>query len=175
MRRPLAIATLLLSVALVAVGGAAVAGVGPFQTPPDVRITDDHPSEPVLQPFEYDGRSAQPIDYVHVGTPSDGRPKPVGFVVVNAGPAREVPMSVGHSPTETNIVDRTVTMPENTTVVFLFHEAATYRVTVQTERGVGEYVVEPSDFDCNERSYGVRVEAGGQTLLTQKATTMACG
>lgn len=171
MRRPLAIVTLLVSVALV---GAAVAGVGPFERPPDVRVTDDAQTSTVLDPFRYRNTSNR-VSHVHVGDTRDGRPQPIAFLLLNDGPDRSFPVSVRYRSTNVTVYEETLDLPENGSAVVVFHRPADYTVTVTTATGASTVLLDEDQFDCNDQTYGLAVDPDGQTALTRTGTTMACG
>jgi hypothetical protein len=175
MRRLFAVALL---ASLAVGGGVATADVGPFADPPPVRVTDDT-SGGVLWPFLND--SATTRTTVHVGHPSDGRPapvgadpEPVGFVLVNDDRGRSVQLQVVHEPTNATVFDRQATMADGTATTLVFHEPATHRVIIRANGQTSEYPVERDDFDCNEKTIGVRTEAEGQTAYTSVSTSMGC-
>lgn len=143
------------------------------ERPPTVQVfgADDRET---LDPFEEHPWTAT-ASYVHVGLGETTEAMPVAVLVLNNGSSRQLPIAVRHRPSNTTLYDDRPRLAGGEGLLFVFHEPSAYTVEVTTGLGPTTVGVQPSDFDCNERTLGVAVEPDGSTAQEMTATMSYCG
>jgi len=142
------------------------------ERPPTVRVFGEDDRE-TLDPFE-EQRWTSTASYVHVGLEDVTETMPVAVLVVNNGSSRSLPIAVRHRPSDTTLYDDRPRLAAGEGLLFIFHEPSAYTVEVTTDSGPTRVGVQPSDFDCNERTLGVAVEPDGSTAQEMTATMSYC-
>jgi hypothetical protein len=149
-------------------------GVATTGEPPAVRILSGADGESVANLFRDQGWSRTDI-YVHVGGDGPERTEPVVVLVLNNGSERSIPVRARHPPSNTTLYDRAPAFAASEALVFVFHEPSSYAVEVGAGEESARVDLRRDDFDCNERTLGVAVQADGRIVSQSLSTMLGCG